>query len=61
MRCAYTGLTQFALLRVPSMFQVRRLQLSTGKAEQEAENIRQKRQQATDLKRGLIEKLELQR
>ena len=43
------------------MFQVRRLQLSTGKAEQEAENIRQKRQQATDLKKGLIEKLELQR
>eukprot|EP00752_Nemacystus_decipiens_P012264 g10871.t1 len=41
--------------------EVRRLQLSTGKAEQEAENIRQKRQQATELKKGLIEKLELQR
>ncbi|CAM9253615.1 unnamed protein product [Ectocarpus sp. 4 AP-2014] len=41
--------------------EVRRLQLSTAKAEQEAENIREKRQQATELKRGLIEKLELQR
>ncbi|CBJ48625.1 coiled-coil flagellar protein, move backward only 2 [Ectocarpus siliculosus] len=41
--------------------EVRRLQLCTAKAEQEAENIREKRQQATELKRGLIEKLELQR
>ncbi|CAN0243816.1 unnamed protein product, partial [Ectocarpus sp. 12 AP-2014] len=41
--------------------EVRRLQLSTAKAEEEAENIREKRQQATELKRGLIEKLELQR
>eukprot|EP00903_Cladosiphon_okamuranus_P014759 g13676.t1 len=41
--------------------EVKRLQLGTEKAEQEAENIRQKRQQATELKKGLIEKLELQR
>ncbi|CAM9333131.1 unnamed protein product, partial [Ectocarpus fasciculatus] len=41
--------------------EVRRLQVSTAKAEQEAENIRDKRQQATELKKGLIEKLELQR
>jgi len=40
---------------------VKRLQISTGKAEQDAEHIRDKRQQATELKKGLIEKLELQR
>ncbi|CAN0155595.1 unnamed protein product, partial [Scytosiphon promiscuus] len=41
--------------------EVRRLQESTGKAEQDAEKIREKRQQATELKKGLVEKLELQR
>ncbi|CAM9197706.1 unnamed protein product [Hapterophycus canaliculatus] len=41
--------------------EVRRLQENTGKAEQDAEKIREKRQQATELKKGLIEKLELQR
>lgn len=44
-----------------NVLQVKRLQLGTGKAEQEADNIRQKREQATELKKGLIEKLELQR
>lgn len=43
------------------ILQIRRLQISTSKAEQEAEHIWNKRKQATELKKGLIEKLELQR
>ncbi|CAM9663192.1 unnamed protein product [Pylaiella littoralis] len=41
--------------------EIRRLQVSTSKAEQEADNIWNKRKEATELKKGLVEKLELQR